>query len=896
MIFEHLLRVPARFLAPLLVAVLALSLAVLSAWHHYSDTFELVEADVRSQLEARLTIEQTRLDVRGGRKDWLRVRRLVASLGLWPDITHAYLINDRGEILAALTRSPLGKPLVDALADQPKPIRDGLLSMAERTTLGLLIHRPTKDQALLAQMPIYEVGQLLVRADLSRPLAAHGVRNRNHLFLHSVAVLAISLLLWGLLHALWFRRAGDLVRTTQRLAGGDLDARTGVTGGDELAAIGHQIDTMAGRLAQQRNDLQRLSDIIERSPAVVVQWRNSPGWPIDFISRNVRHWNYKADEFLSGKLSYADLIHPEDRSRISQEVARHLSVGPDDYTQEYRLRDGRGNWLWVDDRTWLERDANGEVTGIHGVVLDVSERKRAQLALQDSENRYRYLYEQNPAPMLIYARDSLQLLSVNAAFITHYGFTHEQATRLKLTELYPESERAAIIDLADRLQGHANVGEWHHRKRDGSEITIVARSHDLEFANRRARIAVITDITERKKAEIALQQQADLLGLFYDLPFIGMAITSPETKSWVKFNDRLCEILGYSRDELASKNWPELTHPEDLEADVGEFNKVLAGDSEGYAMDKRFVRKDGRVIFASIDVRCVRHTDGSVDYFVATVQDISERRAAEQRIQQLNAELEQRVIDRTAQLQAANQELETFAYSVSHDLKAPLRGIDGYSQLLLNDCRSELNDECRSFIENVQHGAKRMAALIEDLLAYSQMERESVSRESIELQTVVDEALGELASDLIATGARVSVDLPEAHVLGDRNGIMVVLRNLLQNALKFRREAEPPQIKLSGATQGDKLCLSIADNGIGFDMRCHDRIFEIFQRLNHAEAYPGTGIGLALVRKAMQRMGGRVWAESAPGEGARLFLEFDLSGTPTDDRGEAEDSPRIGQT
>lgn len=888
---DRFLILPARVLIPISVALLAVLLTLLDSWLHHFDAQAVVEANIRQRLETRLTLEQMRIEVRAGMEDWLRVRRLIGSLALWPDITHAYLIDQDGMVLAALSRSQLGIHIAEALAEAPVEVRDNLLQLAGQTTLGLEIHRPETEQALLAQAPIYKVGQLLVRADLSRSLAALAAENRHAILLHAAGSLIISLLIWALVHWLWFRRTGDLIQTTRLLANGDLDARAGLGGRDELATLGHNVDTMAARLARQQADLQRLSMIVEHSPAVVIQWRNSPGWPVEYVSRNISQWHYQAEELVSGKISYADLIHPEDRPRIAQEVAQHLSSGPDDYTQEYRLRDGQGNWLWVDDRTWLERDTSGEVTGIHGVVLDVNSRKHTQIALQNSENRYRYLFEQNPAPMLIYARETLQLLSVNAAFVTHYGYSEDEITRLTLPELYPEAEREAIIALAARLQGHAEVGEWHHLKRDGSEITIVASSHDLEFAHQRARIAVITDITERKRAELALQQQADLLGLFYDLPFIGMAITSPETKRWVTFNDRLCEILGYSRDELATKTWTELTHPEDLNADVAEFEKVLVGDSDGYAMDKRFIRKDGETIIASIDVRCVRRDGGSVDYFVATVQDTTERKAAERRIQQLNAELEQRVDERTAQLQAANQELETFAYSVSHDLKAPLRGIEGYSQLLLTDCQSTMNEECRSFAENIQLGAQQMAALIEDLLSYSRLERDNIELVAIDLRSVIDEVLAERAADLTASGTELVIVPPTKKVLGDRQGVLIVLRNLLQNAMKFSHAAKSPRIEIRPRIQNDKLQLTIADNGIGFDMRYHDRIFEIFQRLNRAELYPGTGVGLALVRKAMQRMGGQVWAESKPDEGASFCLEFDLEKEPADNHAPIEKTP-----
>ncbi|MEN6586860.1 MAG: ATP-binding protein [Sulfuricella sp.] len=376
--------------------------------------------------------------------------------------------------------------------------------------------------------------------------------------------------------------------------------------------------------------------------------------------------------------------------------------------------------------------------------------------------------------------------------------------------------------------------------------------------------------------ELAAQaaEKDQQIKLFYDLPFIGMSITSPPSKHFLHVNDCLCEMLGYSRDELQGLTWSELTHPDDLAANITQFERMLAGEIDGFQLEKRFIRKDGTVIDARLDGRAVRSTDGTVELMVATVQDITESKRAEEKIRQLNAELEQRVVERTAQLEALNKELESFTYSVSHDLKAPLRGIDGYSRLLLHDHAAQLDEEGRLFLANVRQGAQQMSGLIDDLLAYSRLERRAMEPVRIlpgELaRTVVAEREGEIRE----RGAAVTVDIPDEAVRADRDGLAMVLRNLLDNALKFTRDAAEPCIEIGGRTEDDRCILWVKDNGIGFDMKFHDRIFEIFQRLQRAEDYPGTGVGLAIVRKAMQRMDGRAWAESAPGQGATFYLEL----------------------
>ena len=248
--------------------------------------------------------------------------------------------------------------------------------------------------------------------------------------------------------------------------------------------------------------------------------------------------------------------------------------------------------------------------------------------------------------------------------------------------------------------------------------------------------------------------------------------------------------------------------------------------------------------------------------------------AANAELRQLQLSLEKRVEERTRELEAKNHELESFAYSVSHDLKAPLRGIDGYSQLLAQDYAGRLDQEGLEFLRNIQRAVNSMHHLIDDLLAYSRMQRREWTASPVQLAGLVGKVVDEMLLACEGDQPVIRTEIPDATIYVDSDGLAQALRNLLSNAIKFSCKSAQPYIEIAGQEDAETITLSVKDNGIGFDMKYHDRIFGIFQRLERPEEYPGTGIGLALVRGSMERMGGQVWAESAPGQGATFYLRI----------------------
>ncbi len=622
-------------------------------------------------------------------------------------------------------------------------------------------------------------------------------------------------------------------------------------------------------------------------------------------------------------------------------------------------------------------------------LIDAEERRRiAEASLARSEERYRELFEHNPAPMWVFEIETLRFLAVNGAATELYGYSREEFLARTLRDIRPPEDVA-------RLEADARVprsairrsGPWRHRRKDGAELLVEIVTHDVEFDGLPARLVLANDVTERLRAE-------EKLRAFFDSGMVG-AILADVHGNVLAANDEFLRIVGFTRGDLEDGRlrWTEITPPEWLPVDAAgiaeakargvctpyekeyvrkdgsrvpvlvgyalvgedreesvafildlttrkesearlaettrllqaivegspapiltldleglvtswnpaaeavfgwsvnealgrtlpivpvgredEFRSFLSDVREGHAFSGREVRrrrKDGSLLDVSIAAAPLRDDAGAVKGVAAVLVDVSARVKAEEEVLRLNADLEERVERRTAELVAKSKELESFAYSISHDLRAPLRAIDGFSRLLEEDHAGSLDEDGRRLTGVVRENARRMGKLIDDLLTFSRAGRHELRKVLVDVGEVVRSVLEEVLPEQERGQSEVLVgELPP--VAADPALLRQVFVNLLSNAVKFTSTRPRRRLEIRGRLEAGRVIYEITDNGVGFDMRYAGKLFGVFQRL-HGREFEGTGVGLALVERIVSRHGGTVSARAEVGVGATFTLSF----------------------
>ena len=512
------------------------------------------------------------------------------------------------------------------------------------------------------------------------------------------------------------------------------------------------------------------------------------------------------------------------------------------------------------------------------------EQGQAAAALRESEENFRLLVQGVLDYAIFMVNPDGRIATWNEGARRLKGYAATEAVGRPISIFY-EPDEVAKGHPGRNLRYAAEHGVyegqgWRLRK-DGSrffaDVAITALRDPA--GTLRGFAKVTRDITDRRAAEEALRESAARAQAVFDTAVDGILVIDEAGK--VESVNRSTErIFGYAAAELLGRNVSVLMPEPDQSRHDDYLRHYLAtGERKIIGIGREVVgrRKDGTTFPLDLSVSEVRLGERRV--FTGIVRDVTVRRHAEEEIRQLTESLERRVVERTAQLEEANLQLEAFAYSVSHDLRAPLRAVQGFAQALLEDYGEKLDETGREYARRAVGAAGDMDKLIRDLLEYSRLGRREIPLSDLPLAPVVRTAVAHLDGELAARGAAVDVEPGDCTVRGNAAVLGQVLANLLSNAAKFVRPGEVPRVRLDCQRLGDGFVrVNVHDNGIGVAPEHQKRIFNAFERLHGSEEYPGTGIGLAIVRRGAERMGGRFGLESAVGRGSTFWVDLPAAG------------------
>jgi PAS domain S-box-containing protein len=568
------------------------------------------------------------------------------------------------------------------------------------------------------------------------------------------------------------------------------------------------------------------------------------------------------DDLRTG-LSVFDVIAPSGLALAKERFVRVLKQ-EDVGTGEYPLlrRDGSVFPALVHSLA-VVREA--QVIGVRGILIDISERKRAETALEDSERKFRELSELLGAG--IFEADAAGVLTyANPHGLGMFGLAeNDLRDGFKIFDVIMPRDRDAAAANYGRVLRRENVGpvEYLVKRKDGTVFTILNHSTAIVRGGEVAGVrGIAVDISDLKRAEHALRESEKRFRTLLQSLHEGIWVLDKDDLTTF-VNPRMAEMLGYTEDEMVGKPVYEFNDEEGRKFTAEMMARRKHGITE--QLEGELVRKDGGRVYALLETSPILDDDGAYVGSIAGVQDITERKLNEERMKQTLAELDR-----------SNKELEHFAYVTSHDLREPLRMMASFAQALDKRYSGRLDGTAEEYIHFIVDGASRMQKLIDDILVYSRVSTRGLPLEPVDMEKALREALLNLKAAVDESGARIASD-PLPVVNGDQVQLLQVLQNLIGNALKFRREEEPPVVTIAASRKGPDWLFSVKDNGIGMDPELFGRLFVLFQRLHPPDKYPGTGVGLAVAKKIVERHGGRIWVESQPGRGSTFHFSIPAS-------------------
>jgi PAS domain S-box-containing protein len=562
-------------------------------------------------------------------------------------------------------------------------------------------------------------------------------------------------------------------------------------------------------------------------------------------------------------------VHPDDLSRLQHAIDEHF-LRREPFGIEYRMRHENGHYLWVRDRGLATRSEKGKVLRFSGSITDITERKRAEQAARALAAEKQALLDDVPVA-IVYVREGC-IADCNRRCEEIFGYRREELIGRTIGRFFHQGN-----DLDGLLKSAATSAPAPHAqestllRHDGSALHayISVRQLTSEIQTDNETIWIFSDDTARRRAlDAARREEHFSAALVRSLP--GAFFLLDASGALRRWNENLQAITGIAASDLMGKPALDLFPAESHNALRRQARRALTqrdASFEAELLTAEGARRAHAFSLYRIDL------DG-LPHLLGTGLDIRVQKEAERSVVAANQQLEIRVRERTAELTTAMRELESFSYSVSHDLAAPLRGIDGFSRMIEEDYADQLDDRGRDYLQRIRAATQRMHRLIDDLLGLARITRNEMKRQNIEVSALARDIAAELTRAEPDRRAEFLIQ-PSMRVYADANLLRIAIDNLLRNAWKFTGRHEYARIQIGSLQRDREIVYFVKDDGAGFDMRYASKLFGPFQRLHSAGEFTGSGIGLAIVHRIVQRHGGRIWAEAEVERGACFYFTLD---------------------